>query len=104
MPPTTPATRERLPNRRPGESFGFVCGGMNYTASVSRFPCWLAEIFLHNHKVGSDTDCAERDTTVVASIALQYGASIDVIRKALLRDPRGQASGPLGIALIAGGA
>jgi hypothetical protein len=35
----------------------------------------------------------------VASIALQYGAPLDVIRHALMRDASGQASGPLGVAL-----
>jgi hypothetical protein len=36
---------------------------------------------------------------VVASIVLQHGAHVDVIRRALLRDPRGVASSPLGVAL-----
>jgi hypothetical protein len=45
------------------------------------------------------------DAAVVASIALQYGVPLEVIRKALMRDARGQASGPLGVALdrVAGG-
>jgi hypothetical protein len=36
---------------------------------------------------------------VVASIALQYGAPLDIIRRALLRDPQGVAASPLGAAL-----
>jgi len=36
---------------------------------------------------------------VLASIALQYGVPIDVIRKALMRDSRGQARTPLGVVL-----
>ncbi len=93
-------TRERLPNRRASESFAFSCAGMNYVASISQFPDGrLAEIFLTNHKVGSDADAAARDSAVVCSIALQHGTPLDVIRRALLRDVRGIASSPLGVAL-----
>ena len=41
----------------------------------------------------------ESDAYVVASLALQHGVAVDTIRKALLRDPRGVASSPLGVAL-----
>ncbi len=93
-------TREQLPNRRASESFAFDCGGMSYVATVSYFADGRpAEIFLASHKVGSDTDAAARDSAVVASIALQYGTPVDVLRHALLRDARGVASSPLGIAL-----
>jgi hypothetical protein len=75
---------------------------MKYTATVSRFPDGRpAEIFLSNHKQGSHADTAARDSAVVASIALQHGVPLDVLRHALLRDSGGRASGPLGIALDA---
>jgi hypothetical protein len=47
-----------------------------------------------------------RDAAITFSIAIQHGADPQVIRKALCRDSRGNASGPLGAALdvIAGGA
>jgi hypothetical protein len=35
----------------------------------------------------------------VCSIALQFGADIETIRKALCRDSLGKANGPLGVAL-----
>jgi hypothetical protein len=93
-------TRQRLPNRRSSQSFGFECGGMAYVATISRFPNGdLAEIFLTNHKVGSDADAAARDSAVVASIALQFGAPAEVLRHAVLRNADGCASGPLGCAL-----
>ena len=92
--------RKRLPNRRASETFAFVCGGMNYVATVSLFDNGsLAEIFLTNGKVGSDTDAAARDSAVVCSLALQHGTPVETIRRALLRDPRGIASSPLGTAL-----
>jgi hypothetical protein len=40
-----------------------------------------------------------QDSAVVCSIALQHGVPIDVIRRALMRDPRGKASSPLGEAI-----
>ena len=39
------------------------------------------------------------DAAILASIALQYGASLDEIRHALKRDVRGQAASPIGAAL-----
>jgi hypothetical protein len=93
-------TRQRLPDRRLCESISFECGGLAYVASISRFPNGdLGEIFISNHKAGSDADSACKDSAVVASIALQFGVPADVIRRALLRDPRGKASSPLGAAL-----
>ena len=92
--------RQHLPNRRACETFAFQCNGLDYTASVSFFSNGeLAEIFLGNAKAGSHSDSAAKDSAVVASIALQYGAPFDVIRRALLRDPDGIASSPLGAAL-----
>ena len=44
-------------------------------------------------------DTAARDAAIACSIALQFGADMETIRKALCRDSRGNASGPLGVAL-----
>jgi hypothetical protein len=94
------APRERLPDRRPCETFGLECAGLKYVATISRFSDGrIAEIFLTNHKSGSDADTAARDSAIVCSIAFQFGADVETIRKALCRDSRGQASGPLGVAL-----
>lgn len=93
--------REKLPQRRPSLTFDFRCGPHHYTATVSYFAGSnrLAEIFLGNGRAGSDVDAAAKDSAVVASLALGYGVPLDVIRHALLRDPRGVASSPLGVAL-----
>jgi hypothetical protein len=93
-------TRERLPNRRAAESFRIECNGLVYTCTIGRFDDGrIAEIFLTNHKAGSHAGVMASDCAVVASIALQYGAPLDVIRRALMRDGRGNASGPLGAVL-----
>jgi hypothetical protein len=94
------AERQRLPNRRVSENFEIVANGLQYRVTISRFPNGdLAEIFIGNGKAGSDSDTAAKDSAIVCSIALQFGADVDTIRKALCRDGRGLASGPLGGAL-----
>jgi ribonucleoside-diphosphate reductase alpha chain len=94
------AGRERLPDRRLCETFNLECNGLHYTATISRYADGrLAEIFLGNAKAGSHSDAAAKDSAVVASIALQHGVPVETIRKALLRDARGNAASPLGTAL-----
>jgi hypothetical protein len=74
---------------------------MNYVASIARYADGrLAEIFLTNHKVGSDADAAAKDSAVVCSIAFQHGVLAETICKALLRDSRDNPSSPLGAALM----
>jgi ribonucleoside-diphosphate reductase alpha chain len=92
--------RERLPNRRLGETFELEVGGLRYTATVGRFPDGrVGEIFLNKHRANSAADTNARDSAIVCSIALQCGADIETIRRALCRDSQGRASGPLGAAL-----
>jgi ribonucleoside-diphosphate reductase alpha chain len=93
-------SRERLRNRRRSESFTLELHGLHYVASFSRFDDGrVAEVFLQDHKPGSQSDSNARDAAVAASLALQFGCPLDVLRRALLRDAHGNASTPLGIAL-----
>jgi hypothetical protein len=93
-------SRRRLANRRACETFELEVGGLHYVVSVGHFADGaLAEIFITNGKAGSDSDTAARDSAVVASIALQYGVPLDVLRHALMRYAQGRPSGPLGAAL-----
>jgi hypothetical protein len=39
------------------------------------------------------------DAAIAASLALQYGAPIETLRHALMRDSMGKPSGPLGVVL-----
>jgi hypothetical protein len=83
-------TRERLQDRRASESFSFRWNGILLAATISRFSDGrLAEIFLTNGKVGSDADAAARDSAVMCRLALQFGAPVETIRRALLRDAHG---------------
>jgi hypothetical protein len=92
--------RRRLPNRRLAETLAVEVDSLRYTATIGRYSDGrLGEIFIDMHKAGSAADVAARDSAVVASLALQHGVPVDVIRKALCRDARGNASGPLGVVL-----
>jgi hypothetical protein len=92
--------RRRLPNRRASLVFDLELNGLRYTASVSRFPDGpVAEIFLQNHKPGSQSHSNARDSAIAASLAMQHGCPLDVLRRALLRDAHGNASTRLGAAL-----
>src|SRR5215831_12636475 len=98
--------RERLRDRRLSETFTLELHGLRYVASFSRFDDGrIAEVFLQNHKSSSQSDANARDSAIAASLALQYGCPLDVLRRALLRDAHDNASTPLGVALdvIAGG-
>jgi len=93
-------SRRRLPNRRASSTFELELHGLRYTATVSRFADGRpAEVFLQNHKPGSQSDSNARDSAVAASLALQFGCPLEVLRRAVLRDPRGAPSTPLGAAL-----
>jgi hypothetical protein len=94
------AERERLPNRRACETFNVAAGGLHYTTTIGFYPDGrIGEIFLTNHKAGSQAGIMASDAAVAASIALQYGAPVEMLRHALMRDSRGKPSGPLGVVL-----
>jgi hypothetical protein len=96
----TTTMRRRLPDRRYSETFNLQCEGLAYTATISRFDDGqLGEIFLSNGKAGSAVDVAARDAAIVFSVAVQFGADPETIRKALCRDSQGRASSPVGVAL-----
>jgi len=92
--------RRPLENRRPALTFDLEVGGLRYTATVGRYADGrVGEIFLSNHKTNSTADTNARDAAIARSFALQFGVDLETIRKALCRDARGVASGPLGAAL-----
>jgi hypothetical protein len=93
-------SRQRLPQRRRAETFEIEVGGLRYTATAGYFPDGkIGELFLNNHKSNSAADTNARDSAIVFSIAVQCGADVETIRRALCRDSQGRASGPLGAAL-----
>ena len=98
--PDSARKRQRLPNRRPHELLEFEHMGFRFTLGVGRFPDRrLAEIFLNCSKGGTPVDVNARDAAIVASIALQHGATAAELRHALSRNSDGSAGGPLAAAL-----
>jgi ribonucleoside-diphosphate reductase alpha chain len=92
--------REELPNRRASETIEFWINGLRFIATVSRFADGrVGEIFLSNHKTGSQADACARDAAITCSIALQYGVPLEILRGAVLRDRLGVPSTALGFAL-----
>jgi hypothetical protein len=93
-------TRQRLANRRASEFLEFESLGMRFTASASRYSDGrLGEIFIDNHKAGSAIGTLVRDSAIILSFALQHGADINAIGRALARDSAGRPLGPIGQAI-----
>jgi ribonucleoside-diphosphate reductase alpha chain len=94
------AERQRLPNRRPALTWDIQVGGLRYTTTVGFYPDGkIGEIFIQNHKQGSQAGVMASDSAVLCSLLLQHAVPLDVIRHALMRDSRGKPSGPLGVVL-----
>jgi hypothetical protein len=93
--------RRRLPQRRLHQLVDFQHAGYRYTAGLGFFETGeLGEIFINvPGRSGSTIEAVARDAAILASICLQYGASAEVIRRALTRNGDGSAGGPLGAAL-----
>ena len=93
-------SRLRLPNRRVSENVEFEHAGHAFVATVSRSPDGrLAEIFLDAVKSSSSLADAARDAAILASLALQSGCPVAVLRHSLSRNSDNEAAGPLGAAL-----
>jgi hypothetical protein len=91
--------REALPMRRYHGSFRFQIERVTYAAGVGRTPPpdeRVAEIWLDAGKVGTSLAALANDAAIMASLLLQYGCPLEVIRKALTRNPDGSAGGPVG--------
>lgn len=98
--------RKRLPNRRGSEIYDFQTlarPGVNpipYTATVGYYDDGtIAEVFLRSGRAGSDLSIQSMETAIAISMALQYGAPVDVLRAAMPRDDRQQPEGPVGMLL-----
>ncbi len=88
--------RNALPNRRAHDVIEFWFHGNDYTLGVGYTNGAVAEVFLDCRKITSEAACIARDAAVVLSIALQYGAPLDVLRKAITREEDGEASSVTG--------
>jgi hypothetical protein len=105
--PASNSARQLLPNRRQTDTFRFDHEGHRYFGSVSLFEDGRpAEVFLDAGRPGSSIQSIARDGAVFASLALQYGCPLEVLRKAITRLDDGTAAGPFGklLDMVEGGA
>jgi ribonucleoside-diphosphate reductase alpha chain len=94
------SARQRLPNRRGSITFDLEALGLTFTVTASKFNHGeIGEVFIQNHKTNSAAGILASDCAIAASLALQFGCPVEVLARALSRDSRGAATGPLGIAL-----
>lgn len=93
-------TRERLPSRRGAEVVTIPLGRGKLHIGFSAYPDGrLAEIFASGPKIGSDLRTSLQEAITVASIALQHGASVDELLRALPRTHDDTPEGVLGVIL-----
>jgi ribonucleoside-diphosphate reductase alpha chain len=86
-----------LPNRRQCLGYRFDHGRFRYFGTIgfdprSMRPC---EIFLQVGKAGTEIEMLARAAAVLASVALQHGATVDELRSALTRLDAGEPAGPV---------
>jgi hypothetical protein len=94
------AHRQRLPQRRRSENLSFELERHHFTATIGFYPDGkIGEVFLTNSKHGNQLDTNSRESAILLSFALQFGADINTIRKSLCRDSQGRALGPIGALL-----
>jgi hypothetical protein len=93
--------RECFSNYRDSELRDYEHGGQRWTVGFSRFVDGrIGEIFINSRgKSGSAAEVSAKDGAIMCSFALQHGADINALRRALMRNANGCASGPLGAAL-----
>jgi hypothetical protein len=97
---TIKPTRNRLPDRRPAVTTAFERDNLNYQMTIGLYPDGrVGEIFLNAEHSNSLLDAMTHDAAIILSIALQFGADPETIRRALKRDSQGRASSPIGAAM-----
>jgi hypothetical protein len=94
--------RERLPNRRKSSTRAFQHAGMRFVVTAGYYADGrTAEVFISGERPGSGIEVLAHDAAVTLSIALQYGADLQVVRNALEKDSDGAPATILGAALSA---
>lgn len=84
--------RERLPQRRPSETFVLSHGGHEFSVTVGySLDGRPLEVFAGGSKIGTDVGHILADACVVISLALQHGACPVQLARSLLRVPDLQA-------------
>lgn len=88
--------RRRPPNRRGGETFDIVHDGQRYAVTIGPL-----EVFVRSEKTSSALEALARDGSILISFALQYGAPLDELRKAITRGDHEEPATVIGAVLDA---
>jgi len=94
--------RLTLPQRRRAETFELCHGGQNtpFQITVGYYPDdRVGELFIAGGKSGSDLEAIAREGAIMFSLAIQYGAPLDVVQRAILREQNGEPSTIIGAAI-----
>lgn len=101
--------REELPARRSHDSFRFTIENITYVGGYGREMAGtsfdphvtgrITEVWCNAGKVGSGLEALANDAAILASLGLQYGIPIDVMRAAITRNSDKTAAGPIGVLL-----
>ena len=92
--------RIALPARRHCETFELAYGGLTkgHTVTVGYYDDGrIGEVFINGGKSGEAVEAIARDGAVLLSIALQYGAPLDVIQHAITRDSQDAPQSVVGV-------
>ena len=91
-------TREKLPDRRLGETLEIVHREQPVVVTLSRFDDGrVAEVFVREwYGSGTALEAEARDASVLLSLALQFGAPLETVKRALSRYDDGRPCGVIG--------
>ena len=89
--------RRVLPRRRAAETFNLRFWNQSFSVTIGFYPDGTpGEVFIDGGKTGQDAQSTARDAAVVLSLALQHGAPVETIRRAVTRGASGEAASILG--------
>lgn len=98
-------TRARLPARRASETFVMTHGEIAFSIGVGLYDDGSpGEVFIHaldKSAKGSAVEALARDAAILISIARQYGAPLDGMRRGVTRDDKGAPATLVGAVLDA---
>lgn len=88
--------RNQLPKRRSSDTFDIEFGGFDkiHTVTIGFYDDNVTpgEVFINSGKSGEQVEAIARDGAVLLSLAMQYGARLETISKAITRNENGEPS------------
>jgi hypothetical protein len=91
--------RRQLPQCRASVNFDLSFGGIgqSYQITVGFYDDGtIGEVFINGGKTGTDMEAIARDGAILFSLAKQYGAELENIKRAITRNEQGEPSSIIG--------